>query len=319
MIYPEFLTPFVFPHEIPVLGMIRWYGLMYLIGILLWFFLMKRKINKGELNMSIEDKGGLYDLTFAVLLGIIIGARLGYFIFYSPETFINAPLEVLGMHFNAEGGFSHFGFMGMSYHGGMLGVVVGIVLYARKNGFKFWDLTDNIILPAPLGLFFGRLGNFINAELYGKVSESFPLAIRFPKYGSFGGHLNWLRAFITCQNQNPKPEECVDIFYTLPRHPSQLYEALLEGLALFGLMLIADKIKKSMPHLKPGIVVWTFIGGYGLFRTLVEFVRDHTTNSWQIFGWLTAGMAYSIPMFIISAAMIGYIFITSKKKTPEIS
>ncbi|MBI4977462.1 MAG: prolipoprotein diacylglyceryl transferase [Spirochaetes bacterium] len=304
MKYPEFLSPHVFPPAWPVLGNIRWYGVMYLAGIVVGYFLMKYFIKKGSLKIPLEEKGGLYDFLFYVVIGIIAGARLGFFIFYHPAAFITAPWEIIGLHFDPF----YFGFDGMSYHGGMIGLIIAVALFAKRFGYRFYDIADCAAIAVPFGLFFGRMGNFINAELYGRETSGV-FGMRFPIYE---------RGYAWWASLAP-----ADRPYTNPRFPSQLYEAALEGLLLFLILFIAYKLK-----VKRGITFWLYITCYGLFRFLVEFVRE--PNEWaigfqngmhfiqgqatlqQFTGFMfTAGMAYSLPM-----AIIGIIFIVYRSISP---
>ncbi|MEK6795364.1 MAG: prolipoprotein diacylglyceryl transferase [Spirochaetota bacterium] len=285
MNYPSFLSPHVFPADWPLLGNIRWYGVMYLVAVVITYYFLRARIKKGTLAIPLENKGGLYDLLFFLVVGLIVGARLGFFIFYHPDAFIFYPWEIIGIHIR-EGQFAYFGFDGMSYHGGMLGVIASVILFARTFKYDFYSIADAAAVSVPLGLFFGRMGNFLNAELYGRETTFF-LGMKFPRYDAVGGFQQWLAI----------PAEMRP--FTQPRHPSQLYEAFLEGILLFMILFIASKMK-----LRRGIVFWLYITFYGLFRFLVEFVRD--PNEWRL-GWLTAGMAYSFPMFLLGVGMIAFI------------
>lgn len=283
MKYPEWLSPFVFSPSIPF----RWYGTMYMLGFLVGFFMFRRFILDKKMRLPIEEEGGLFDMMVYIVLGVVVGGRIGNFLLYSPSTFINAPWEVIGIHYDKAGNYSHFALAGMSFHAGLIGTILGIWVFCKRYGYRFYPRADWIVVPAPLGLFFGRMGNFFNAELYGTRTDSI-FGMRFPLYYKAGGYEKWIALA-----EHARP-------YTQPRHPSQLYEALLEGLLLFVILRWASK--KRFAH---GTVFWMFIAGYGLFRFSVEFVREPSI-AWS-YGWLTSGMIYSLPMFVFGMGMIVYL------------
>ncbi len=226
----------------------HWYGLMYLCGFIgAWWLGRLRAPQKGWTAEQVED------VLFYGALGVIIGGRLGYAVFYNlPETLAH-PLSIVKIW---KGG--------MSFHGGLLGVLVAFWFFARKTGKRYLEISDFIAPMVPVGLFFGRIGNFINGELWGKVSDV-PWAIVFPTGGP------------------------------LPRHPSQLYEAGLEGLVLFLILWIYS----SRPR-PAGAVSGLFLMGYGLFRFIIECVRiPDPQYGYLAFGWLTMGQILSLPMLIL--------------------
>ena len=229
---------------------LRWYGLMYLFGFALGWILGRRRASRPGSGWTPAD---VDDLLTCVMLGIILGGRLGYVLFYDQPIYIHDPLEILRI-WNG----------GMSFHGGLLGVLAAFWYFARARKKSFLEVSDFVAPLIPQGLFFGRLGNFINGELWGKVSDA-PWAMVFPGGG---------------------PE---------PRHPSQLYEALLEGLALFIIVWVySDKPRK------PGAVSGLFAVGYGAFRFLVEFVRVPDAQlGYLAFGWLTMGQALCVPLILV--------------------
>ena len=167
---------------------LRWYGLMYMLGFIAGYFILKGAVRQGRLALSKDD---LYDLLFYLILGVMLGARLGYVLMYDLGSYVQDPLSVVAIW---EGG--------MSFHGGLIGMTLATMLIARRRQWDFWKVADIIVVAVPVGLGLGRIGNFINGELYGRES-SLPWAMIFPGGGSVG------------------------------RHPSQLYEAFLEGLVLF--------------------------------------------------------------------------------------
>jgi phosphatidylglycerol:prolipoprotein diacylglycerol transferase len=280
MKYPEWLSPFIISPDIPL----RWYGTMYVFGFLTAFLMMRHYIKKKEFKIPLEEEGGLYDLMMYLILGLMIGARVGNYILYSPEVFVSRPWEVIGLHYRLDGKFSHFALSGMSFHGGLFGVFVAILIFLRRYNYKLSHIGDWAVLAATPGLFFGRMGNFLNAELYGTKTTSI-WGIKFPLYDKVGGYEKWVKLPPALRP------------YTEPRHASQLYEALLEGLVL---MLILLFIKSRKPA--RGVMAWAFIAFYGLFRTMVEFVRDPSI-AWSL-GWFTSGMFYSVPMCLVGVAMM---------------
>ena len=247
----------VFPQIDPVaiaLGplKIHWYGLMYLVGIGGAWLLATRRLAQFDPAWSREK---LSDLVFWVACGVILGGRAGYVLFYNFEQFLADPLWLLRLW---EGG--------MSFHGGLLGVMLAVWWFGRRNGKGFFALMDFIAPLVPLGLGAGRIGNFINAELWGKPSD-LPWAMLFPAWSD--------------------PQQ-------LARHPSQLYQFALEGVALFVILWLYSR--KPRPTMA---VSGLFAACYGLFRFLVEFVRVPDAQlGYLAFGWLTMGQLLSLPMIL---------------------
>jgi len=243
---------------------IRWYSLAYIAGIFLGWMYLKRMIARadlwpGEAPMSRDDGE---DVLVWAALGVILGGRMGYVLFYNPAKIFSDPLSIFKVW---EGG--------MSFHGGFIGVIVGLLLFARRRGIEPLTLGDLAAAAAPIGLFFGRLANFINAELYGRVTDV-PWAMVFPGAG---------------------PE---------PRHPSQLYEAALEGLVLFFILRLATHRFNALA--RPGMAIGIFFAGYGLFRFIVEFYRMPDPHIGFLAGGLTMGMILSLPMIPIGLGFIAY-------------
>lgn len=297
MMYPDFLSPFVFTPSLPL----RWYGLMYIFGVISGTLILKHSEKKGWIKFNyIVDKsgnksGGVVDMIFYATLGTVLGARLGYFVFYSPSSILK-PWEIIGI--NLTNGFSFSGFSGMSFHGGLIGLFITMYLFAKKYKYSFYDIGDTIALPASIALFWGRLGNFFNAELYGRATDSI-FGMRFPMYDSVGGYERWISMIPALRP------------YTETRHPSQLYEMFLEGLVL---AIISYALTVNSKKIKQGTRMWMWVLFYGLFRTLVEFVRE--VSEWQV-GIITAGMFYSIPMVIVGASMLLYTYM--KKESPNLT
>src|SRR6185369_8034814 len=218
-----------FPHIDPVFLSIgplqfRWYGLMYVLGFVATYLIIRAESRRKQLPLTGDD---VADLVFYGALGVVLGGRLGYILFYNLPFYLTNPLRVFAVW---EGG--------MSFHGGFLGVIASVMIFARRKRIPFFTLIDMAAQCAPVGLGLGRLGNFINGELYGRQTDV-PWGIIFPGGGG------------------------------VPRHPSQLYEAFLEGLVLFVLVRIASRRSAAT-----GVAGWTFVAGYGLFRFIVEFFRQ---------------------------------------------
>lgn len=232
---------------------IRWYGLMYFFSLIIGYLLLKRFLK----FRAVELKKELYEsLIFYIMLGVVIGGRLGYVIFYHPLYYLKNPLHIFTVW---QGG--------MSFHGGALGVIILGFWFCRKYKLRFYQLADPAMPLISIGLLLGRLGNFINGELYGRVT-TLPWGMIFP--GSDGR----------------------------PRHPSQLYEAFLEGILLFLISYLILRISQ-----REGIVFWSWIGLYGLFRFLVEFLREPDAHLGFIISFLTMGQILSVAMII--AGIIG--------------
>lgn len=227
---------------------IHWYGLMYLIGFAAFWWLGVVRSRREDTPFNAEQVG---DFLFYGALGVILGGRIGYVLFYNFSVFVSDPLSLLKVW---EGG--------MSFHGGLLGVIAAMFWYARKLEVSFWRVADFVAPMAPLGLLAGRIGNFINAELWGKVAApDFPLAMLY-------------------QGQ--------------PRHPSMLYEAFLEGLLLFVLLWLYSRKPRPMMA-----VSGLFLLGYGLSRFAVEFVRLPDEHIGYLVGdWLTMGHVLTLPMIV---------------------
>jgi len=237
---------------IPYLGtlLIRWYSLAYVGGILLgWQVLAREHKRKPLQNLT---KTALDDMVFWAVLGIVLGGRLGYVLFYKPMFYLEHPAQILHVW---EGG--------MSFHGGMLGTIVAFLLFCRKHGTPFLPVIDLIACMAPIGLCFGRIANFINGELYGRVTDA-PIGMVFPHGGA------------------------------LPRHPSQLYEATLEGVVLFIIMMALLKCTRARD--KAGMLSGFFLIFYGLARITCEFFREPDEQLGFLLGFSTMGQLLCLPM-----------------------
>lgn len=234
----------------------RWYGLMYIIGFISAYFIILSGVKRKKLPLEKDD---VADLIFTVAVGVILGGRFGYILFYNLAYYLAHPLKLFAVW---EGG--------MSFHGGLIGALLASLFYIRKHKLRFYPLADIGFLAAPVGLGCGRIGNFINGELYGRVTDV-PWGMVFPGGGP------------------------------LPRHPSQLYEATLEGPVMF---LILYLISRNVKH--DGVVVWSFVALYGLFRFLLENFREPDQQLGFLIGGLSMGQLLSLPMLIIGGLMALY-------------
>lgn len=243
---------------------IRWYALAYIAGLVLgWRYMIWLAGQPGAL-VKPQDADDF--LTWAVL-GVILGGRLGYVLFYKPAYYFAHPLEILQTW---QGG--------MSFHGGFLGVLVATLIYCRRRDIRFWAFIDMAAVVTPIGLFFGRIANFINSELWGRTTDV-PWAFVFPNGGPY------------------------------PRHPSQLYEAGLEGLVL---VLVLHMVwRQDRWRTKPGVISGAFLIGYGLSRIIVEFFRQPDAHLGFLAGGATMGQLLSVPMVLAGMALIAY----AKKRT----
>lgn len=239
---------------------VHWYGLAYVAGIMIGWFYALRLIDRPTLwkgDTAPMTKTHLDDFLVWIAVGIVVGGRIGYVLFYDLPTMLEDPIRIIQI-WNG----------GMSFHGGLMGAIVAMILFARKNAIPVWSMFDIIAAVVPIGLLFGRIANFINGELWGRLSSA-PWAIVFPTGGPFA------------------------------RHPSQLYEAGLEGIVL--LLVLAALIFGIRAFKKPGLIAGIFVMGYGLSRIFVEFFREPDAQLGYLLGtnWLTMGMVLSTPMVLI--------------------
>ncbi len=236
---------------------VRWYALAYIAGLLLGMFQMRALAKRPPERIGERD---VDDFLIWATLGVVLGGRLGYVLFYRPEYYFAEPLAILQVW---QGG--------MSFHGGLLGVVAATVLFARRRGIPILVYGDLLACVAPIGLFFGRLANFINGELFGRASDV-PWAMVFPRGGP------------------------------LARHPSQLYEAALEGLVLF---IVLALLHRSEPiRRRTGFLTGVFLAGYGLARAFSELFREPDSYLGFLAGGLTMGQLLSFPLIAVGLYLI---------------
>ena len=264
---------------------IRWYALSYIVGFMLFLWLGRRRIAQGNTLFTREM---LDDFLTWGILGVIIGGRLGYVLFYKFSTYIDHPLDIFKVW---EGG--------MSFHGGFLGVLAAMWLFSRKHKISFLKTMDFVAPLVPLGLASGRIGNFINGELWGRVTDINAFwAMGFPQ-----AHYEDVEAAA----HNPLWAEWLQQYTMLPRHPSQLYQFALEGICLFIVLWIFSK--KTRPN---GQVASLFLAGYGFFRFLAEFARQPDDYLGLLTLGLSMGQWLSVPMIVLGA--IGFVWFGKRGK-----
>lgn len=251
---------------------IRWYGLMYVFGFITAYYLIRNEARRKEIGLNDDDA---YDLIFYFIVGVILGGRLGYILFYNLSFYLANPLNILKVY---EGG--------MSFHGGLIGVILGGIVYCRRKKIRFLPIADVGAMAGALGLGFGRIGNFINAELYGRVTDaSFPLAMIFPT--------------------DPTQQ---------PRHPSQLYESFFEGFLMFAILYFINR-----KNFRPGTVIGSFIMLYGTFRFFIEYVREPDAQIGFIFNYFSMGQLLCFPMILLGLGIILYANVGPGKKNPPVA
>ncbi len=258
------LSALTFPNIDPIIFSVgpfavHWYGLGYIVGILFAWWYGKLLLSRNDLwknNQPPMKPALLDDFVFWAALGIVIGGRLGYVLFYNFTFYMQNPLSIPAVW---DGG--------MSFHGGIIGTTLAMYLYAKARSVSVWSMFDTVAAGVPIGLGLVRIANFINSELWGRTSDV-SWAVYFPNGGP------------------------------LPRHPSQLYEAALEGFVLFFVLFILIWVFKKLK--KPGFIAGAFVTGYGLSRIMVEFFREPDAQLGYLAGnWLTMGMILSIPMVLL--------------------
>uniref|UniRef100_UPI003B52DD0F prolipoprotein diacylglyceryl transferase n=1 Tax=Roseovarius indicus TaxID=540747 RepID=UPI003B52DD0F len=281
--FPD-VSPEIF--TLPIFGMefaLRWYALAYIAGIVIGWRLVVATLRRPRLwknDTPVMDERQLEDLLTWVVLGVILGGRLGYVLFYKPAYFVQNPAEILMLW---QGG--------MSFHGGLLGVITACVVYSWRQRIPWLSVADVLCMATPVGLLLGRIANFINAELWGRPTD-LPWGVIFP---------------------GEMAQYCPQVVGACARHPSQLYEALLEGLILGAVLLWLVFRKGALKRV--GTVTGVFFAGYGLARFLVEFVRQPDAQfvsegnplglAFHVGGYgLTMGQILSLPMLALAAYLV---------------
>ncbi|WP_142847293.1 prolipoprotein diacylglyceryl transferase [Telmatospirillum sp. J64-1] len=237
---------------------IRWYALAYITGLMGGWAYLRWLVSKPPHAMTKVD---VDDFLVWATVGVVLGGRLGYVLFYQPAYYLQNPLEIL---FLWQGG--------MAFHGGALGVIIAIILFSRRRGLNLLRVGDMICCTVPIGLFFGRIANFINGELWGRPAPDVPWAVIFPTGGP------------------------------VPRHPSQLYQAAMEGLLLFLLLHLLWRVEAV--RMRAGTLAGTFLAGYGIARMIGELFRQPDAHIGFLAGGITMGQVLSLPMVAAGLALI---------------
>jgi phosphatidylglycerol---prolipoprotein diacylglyceryl transferase len=244
---------------------LRYYSLMYLVAFAVVYTLFAYRMKRREISLTAEI---FQDYLVWAMLGVIVGGRLGYALFYNLSYYAARPLEII-VPFDFSYGVRFVGLSGMSYHGGLIGVILVTIYFCRKHKIKFWQFGDWLSAAAPLGYLFGRLGNFLNGELWGRTT-TVPWGMYFP----------------------------LDPTGSL-RHPSQLYEGLLEGLFLF---IVLWGLRKRNPF--DGFMVGLYIFGYGLVRFCIEFLREPDAHLGFVLAFISMGQVLCLFMMLVGIAII---------------
>jgi len=254
---------------------VRWYALAYLVGVLGGAAYATTLLGKHGLwkdNRPPFEPGAIWDFAFWAVIGIVLGGRTGYVLFYNPAFFMQNPVAIFKLW---EGG--------MSFHGGFLGCVAAVMLFAQRNNISILSLGDITTAVAPMGIFFGRLANFIKGELWGREADA---------------SVPWRMIF---------PDDPLQLF----RHPSQLYEAALEGVLLFAILAVMVRMGAFK---RPGLILGSFITIYALARITSEFFREPDPQLGFLWGGLTMGMLLSVPMIVAGAILV---VLAWRRKVPD--
>ncbi|MFH2066789.1 MAG: prolipoprotein diacylglyceryl transferase [Pseudomonadota bacterium] len=274
---PENLNPVIF--EIGGFKL-QYYGLMYLVGFAITYGMVLFRIKREDrFDVSGEQ---VENLMMNMIFGLLIGARLGYVLFYNLPYYLKHPLEII-LPFDITDHFRFTGITGMSYHGGLIGIIIAAWLYTRRNRLNFFEMADLFVPVIPLGYTFGRLGNFINGELYGRITTA-PIGMYFPSASSLGR-----------------------------RHPSQLYEAFFEGLFLFIILWLLRKRVQTR-----GAMIAFYLFGYGFVRFMIEFFRQPDAHIGFVVFFLSAGQLLCSAMMLVGVLIYLYLAFQERgmKKSP---
>ncbi|MBI2655343.1 prolipoprotein diacylglyceryl transferase [Candidatus Woesearchaeota archaeon] len=238
---------------------VRYYGLFYALGFIIAYLMLPSLAKIKNIKLSKDDAA---DFILYLLIGVVLGARLAYIIFYNPLFYLNSPAEIIKLWHG-----------GLSFHGGFLGAIFAAYLFCRKKKIEFYDIADITVVPVALALALGRIGNFINGELYGRITD-----------------FSWCIDYSKNQFIQDVPEGC--------RHPSQIYESLKNFFIFAALWFIKGK------KLPKGFMFWSFVAMYGLLRTIAEFFRQPDEQIGFILNYFTMGQLLSFPLFLFGTYML---------------
>lgn len=264
--YPSWIHPQIFP-GVPFLGLLRWYGLMYVFAFVTAYLIFQQQVKEGALNtpdytVTDDDVFGFFTTSILMLL---LGARIASCLIYDNTLFYLTKPWLIFWPFDGNGNFT--GLQGMSYHGGVIGGFLGMILWCRKNKQPMLKWIDAMGIAIPAGYTFGRLGNFLNGELFGRITTK-PWGMIFPAAQKFSSSIPWVAEFA-----EQAGVEVTGGLINLPRHPSQLYEAFFEGILLFVVLWL---LRKKKPF--DGFFTGLYFTGYGVVRFIIEYFREPDVN-----------------------------------------
>ena len=262
--YPSWIHPEIFPH-VPVLGLLRWYGLMYVFAFGTAFFILKKVMNEGMLNSKsfTATEDDIFSFIGTGIIFLLIGARVFSALVYDTSGMYRRMPWLIFWPFDTRGHFT--GLAGMSYHGGFIGGLCGMIFWCVRRKQPVFKWVDAMVTAIPLGYTFGRLGNFLNGELFGRITTA-PWGMQFPNAERFSSSLDWVRAFA---EKAGVPLVDGTALVNLPRHPSQLYEAFFEGIVLWAILWLLRRHKNW-----DGLLSGIYMAGYGFFRFIIEYFRE---------------------------------------------
>jgi len=262
--YPSWIHPEIFPH-VPVLGLLRWYGLMYVFAFGTAFFILKKVMNEGMLNSKsfTATEDDIFSFIGTGIIFLLVGARVFSALVYDTSGMYRRMPWLIFWPFDTRGHFT--GLAGMSYHGGFIGGLCGMIFWCVRRKQPVFKWVDAMVTAIPLGYTFGRLGNFLNGELFGRITTA-PWGMLFPNAERFSSSLDWVRAFA---EKAGVPLVDGAALVNLPRHPSQLYEAFFEGIVLWAILWLLRRHKKW-----DGLLSGIYMAGYGFFRFIIEYFRE---------------------------------------------
>ena len=261
--YPSWIHPQIFP-GIKFLGLLRWYGLMYVFAFLTAYKVLQKVAKEGALdseNYKITEDD-LFSFITTGIVFLLLGARIASTLIYDTTGVYWHKPWLIFWPFDSDGNFT--GLAGMSYHGGFIGRLIGMIVWCKIHKQPLWKWVDAMAIAIPIGYTFGRIGNFLNGELYGRIT-TMPWGMVFPGAERFSANIDWVQEYAAKIGMDITNARLVN----LPRHPSQLYEAFFEGIVLFLILWFTRKHKKF-----DGQMTFTYAGGYGLFRFFIEYFRE---------------------------------------------
>lgn len=279
---------------------VRWYGLAYVLAFVVVYMGIKRLSQRGWCMLKPDEVADF--VTYGALLGVLVGGRLGYMVLHDTENFLRAPW----IFFQINKG-------GMASHGGIAGLTIYIFAYARLKGYRPLNLGDAMVIPAALGLFFGRIANFINGELFGRPA-TVPWAVKFPgeihhssfdpaaraQLDGFGALPLGSYELMQRAAADPALREALEAVLN-PRHPSQIYQALMEGLLLFVILLL---LRTRVPRLPEGLLTAVFFGGYSVLRIVGEVFREPDSGTALVFGVMSNNQFFTLFLLLVTVGFV---------------